>query len=215
MNLYINYDDDVIIDLTPDEILEDQQLENQYFYQDNQDQNESNKTTDTSKPLENPDNLFFDLSYYNLGNPQNNQAPNTTPEVTTSNSKKRSLLDDNIVLLKQPSKKKVSSAWSNLELSSNSDKNSSKDSKTYFTDNGHIDPKFRSTHVSYATKKKLKAQKAEKEREKMIMEEENERISSGNISPYSGDMDVFYKEVIRRPLDGIHVEVEEKFEIDW
>lgn len=211
MSLYINYDDEEIIDLTPEEILEDQQLENQYFYQD---QNEISHNTNTSELPQNAGNLFFDLSFYNFEtsqqDPQNSKPQEIKSEPNTSNKKKRSLLEDTFISLKPP--KKIASAWSNLNLNSNSDPNvsESNNNQSCFNDCGHIDPKFRRTHVPYAQKRALRAKKIEKEREKTIMEQENERISSGN-----DDIEIFYQEKIRRPLDGIHVEIDEKIEIDW
>lgn len=226
MSIYNNYDgEEFIIELTPEEILEDQQLENQYFYDNEQDQNEVNNDTNGSKNSLDTENLFFDLSLYGLSNSQSHSQPSLgSSQITSGGSsqiqsitngnmqhqkKKRYLLEDHLVTVPPP--KKVSSAWLNLNLNNDSSNNlAANDSQSSFNDNGHIDPKFKRTHVPYYQKKKLKEQLNEKKKEQMEMEIENEKLS------YDKEiLDVFYNETIRRPLEGIHVEIEEKYEIDW
>lgn len=224
MSLYINYDEDFIIDLTPEEILEDQELEKQYF------DNMNNRLEETTNPnsnnqdeQQNAENLFFDLEFYNLDNlPSNlqsnheekNEKPkNNEPLVATVNVNKsnRSSKTSNSNFLPVLPPKKVSSAWLNLSLTNETNGSETQSKETFsFTDGGYINPKFRSTHMSYAQKKNLKKQKVEKEKEKAMIEIYNENYSSSNV-----ELDVFLNEEIRRPLPGIHVDIDEQIELDW
>ncbi|OHS99708.1 hypothetical protein TRFO_33837 [Tritrichomonas foetus] len=124
--------------------------------------------------------MFFDMDLYNL--------PKQKPKQKDKNK-------DQINFVPPPPKKKVTSAWANLKVSS-------------FNDNGKIKPQFVKTHETYIDRKV----KLEKLREKERREAERaEEYNSNQI-----DMEIFFLEKIRQPLAGMKVFFEEEvYEFDF
>ena len=134
------------------------------------------------------DTLFFPAETYSNRQSQPISNINETNNETTSNQE---YATSQLRFLQTQPTKKVHSAWANLTIKKDTQHN---------TDIQTTNPAFKRTHS--AIDKYLKFKKYREEQAQKLDELEN--VDETHI-----DMEIFYREEVRRPLAGIHVDLDE------